>query len=156
MHLCLEVVDVLQFICDELDRKSAFHLALASRAFLEPALDRIWHELDSFAPLVSCLPEDLVTAERVELDDDDDDFIVNDDDSDDSIEEDDGLFSGKKGKQRASNKLTNPRVMLLSLKAGALGLNLTGKLYDSFSSTLIYLLSSQWRTMSICEHMSCF
>ena len=89
-------------------------------------------------------------------DDDDDDFIVNDDDSDDSIEEDDGLFSGKKGKQRASNKLTNPRVMLLSLKAGALGLNLTGKLYDSFSSTLIYLLSSQWRTMSICEHMSCF
>lgn len=76
MHLCLEIVEILQFICDKLDRKNAFHLALAARAFLEPALDRIWHELDSFAPLVSCLPEDLVTAERVELDDDGDDFNV--------------------------------------------------------------------------------
>lgn len=90
-------------------------------------------------------------------DNDDSDFIVNDDDSDDFIDEDDGPFSGKKGKQKATNKSTNPRVMLLSLKAGALGLNLTGKLHDSFSSMyFVYHLSSQWQTMSICEYIPYF
>ncbi|TEB18691.1 hypothetical protein FA13DRAFT_1803152 [Coprinellus micaceus] len=31
-------------------------MALTRRSFLEPALDRIWREIDSFNPLIACLP----------------------------------------------------------------------------------------------------
>ncbi|KAL0956474.1 hypothetical protein HGRIS_002620 [Hohenbuehelia grisea] len=67
----------------------------------------------------------------VQDEDDDDDFI--DDDDDDSAFAKKGKGKGKgKGKQKATSKVKraslgsgNPKVMLISLKAGALGLNLT-------------------------------
>lgn len=34
-------------------------MALTSRMFLEPALDGLWFAIDSFEPIIDCLPEDL-------------------------------------------------------------------------------------------------
>ncbi len=84
-------------------------------------------------------------AEVIVLDDDDDgDFVVGaeeDDDDDDFIVSDDDRPTTKKGKGKAKGtgksrtpepefdeviyEGVNPKVMLISLKAGALGLNLT-------------------------------
>lgn len=83
-------------------------------------------------------------AEVIVLDDDDDgDFVVGveEDDDDDFIVSDDDRPTTKKGKGKAKGKGksrtpepdfdeviyegVNPKVMLISLKAGALGLNLT-------------------------------
>ncbi|KAG6918560.1 hypothetical protein DXG01_013650 [Tephrocybe rancida] len=82
-----------------------------------------------------------VNADNSVGDDDDAYVFNNDDDDDDDIDDDDdtSAFSAKrhkgkknksKGKARASgtsaHPSSNPKVMLLSLKAGAVGLNLTG------------------------------
>ena len=69
-------------------------------------------------------------------DDDDDDFIVSDDDSDRPKKRKGKGKAKAKPKSKAASKSTsgarspassgyNPKVMLISLKAGALGLNLT-------------------------------
>ncbi|KIM40208.1 hypothetical protein M413DRAFT_28716 [Hebeloma cylindrosporum] len=79
-------------------------------------------------------------------DDDDSDFAMNDE-SDDFI--DDEPISGKKSKSKGKGKAKpvsrqfegsaeNPRVMLLSLKAGALGLNLT-------VANNVYLMDPWWQ-----------
>lgn len=41
-------------------------MGLACKAFLEPAVDRLWRSLTSFEPLVACLPEDLLRSEEKE------------------------------------------------------------------------------------------
>ena len=81
-------------------------------------------------------------AEVVVLDDDDDgDFVAGDEEEDDDfIDSDDDRPTTKKGKGKSKGKNraspepdydevvyegVNPKVMLISLKAGALGLNLT-------------------------------
>ncbi|KAF6753203.1 hypothetical protein DFP72DRAFT_902184 [Ephemerocybe angulata] len=62
MDRCIWIPEILTLICNDLDRKSALSAALTSRAFLEPALDKLWHTIDSFRPLIACLPEDLWTT----------------------------------------------------------------------------------------------
>ncbi|KAF6753279.1 hypothetical protein DFP72DRAFT_849282 [Ephemerocybe angulata] len=41
-------------------------MALSHRAFLEPGLDSLWHSINSYEPLLACLPNDLWTAEECE------------------------------------------------------------------------------------------
>ncbi|KAF6753228.1 hypothetical protein DFP72DRAFT_902267 [Ephemerocybe angulata] len=65
MNQCLGVAEIQSLICENLDRKSALAMALTAHAFLEPALNEIWHTVDSFRPLIACLPEDLWIAKAV-------------------------------------------------------------------------------------------
>ncbi|KAJ8696722.1 hypothetical protein PTI98_006569 [Pleurotus ostreatus] len=79
----------------------------------------------------------------------DDNFVPGDDDDDDFVESDDdtAFTSKKKGKGKAKQRKTsstrvfsgvNPKVMLISLKAGALGLNLT-------VANNVYLMDPWWQ-----------
>ncbi|KAF9062757.1 hypothetical protein BDP27DRAFT_1427592 [Rhodocollybia butyracea] len=49
--------DVITIICAEMDRADILSLGLASKKFLEPALDEMWRKLSSIEPLLSVLPE---------------------------------------------------------------------------------------------------
>ncbi|KAF6753323.1 hypothetical protein DFP72DRAFT_902750 [Ephemerocybe angulata] len=60
----LQIPEVVRSICNELDRSSALAMSLTCRAFLEPGLDSLWHSLDSFEPLLACLPADLWRIEQ--------------------------------------------------------------------------------------------
>ncbi|TEB32537.1 hypothetical protein FA13DRAFT_1731744 [Coprinellus micaceus] len=55
----LGIPEILRLICDRGDKKTTLSVALTCRTFLEPALDRLWHEVTSFQPLIRCLPTDL-------------------------------------------------------------------------------------------------
>lgn len=63
VHHCLQIPEVVRFICDGLDGKSAYSMALVAKRFLEPALDVRWRELTSFVPIIRCLPDDVWTME---------------------------------------------------------------------------------------------
>ncbi|KAJ3514212.1 hypothetical protein NMY22_g14817 [Coprinellus aureogranulatus] len=67
MDRCIRVPEIVQIICDHLavSPRSCRSMALASRMFLEPALDNLWHSIDSFEPLIACLPDGSV--EEVEM-----------------------------------------------------------------------------------------
>lgn len=67
MHRMLYVEEILREIFSNLlfrslmlfshsPRRDALALATTCRAFKEPALDILWEELPSLAPLVRCLP----------------------------------------------------------------------------------------------------
>ncbi|KAF6761341.1 hypothetical protein DFP72DRAFT_959293 [Ephemerocybe angulata] len=60
----LQIPEVVRSICNELDRSSALAMSLTCRAFFEPGLDSLWHSLDSFEPLLACLPADLWRIEQ--------------------------------------------------------------------------------------------
>ncbi|KAJ3534618.1 hypothetical protein NMY22_g6850 [Coprinellus aureogranulatus] len=65
MDRCLQAPEILRLICDELplrqpaQRQRVLALALSCRAFLEPALDRLWYNIDTFAVLQGTLPLDV-------------------------------------------------------------------------------------------------
>ncbi|TDL17295.1 hypothetical protein BD410DRAFT_794458 [Rickenella mellea] len=91
---------------------------------------------------------------EIKDDGDDEDYVANGDDSDDSFLDDDDdniVWTKKKGKAKATRKTRttddfgysfdsgqNPKVMLISLKAGALGLNLT-------VANNVYLMDPWWQ-----------
>ena len=54
----LGIPEIIRLICDRGDKKTALAVSLTCRAFLDPALDRLWHEVTSFQPLIRCLPKD--------------------------------------------------------------------------------------------------
>ena len=70
MHLCLELGHIQREIFEHVyeppawswveacfaDRRSLASLAVTCRAFYENAMDLLWGELDSFAPIVMCMP----------------------------------------------------------------------------------------------------
>ncbi|EKM53812.1 uncharacterized protein PHACADRAFT_260351 [Phanerochaete carnosa HHB-10118-sp] len=61
MHPCLNIDEVVQNIVGHAGNNSTLHsLALACRAFVEPANDRLWVHLKGLKPLVNCLPDYLV------------------------------------------------------------------------------------------------
>ena len=61
--------DVITIICAEMDRADVLSLGLASKKFLEPALDEMWRKLSSIEPLLSVLPETtLVNGQKVRID----------------------------------------------------------------------------------------
>lgn len=78
MHLCLELDDIqseifgyvydpsaMHWIVSPLrDRKSLAALAVTCRAFYESAMDVLWSELDSLAPLVKCMPPNMWQMEK--------------------------------------------------------------------------------------------
>ncbi|KAF5313383.1 hypothetical protein D9611_008459 [Ephemerocybe angulata] len=61
MNKCLQAPEILQLICDQVpnetrqDRQRLLAIALSCRALLEPGLDRLWHTIRSFRPLVTTL-----------------------------------------------------------------------------------------------------
>ena len=61
MHLCLRISEVLREIVDKLDpvkdHEPLTNMALACRAFYDPAMDVRWSQLPSLRPLLECLPE---------------------------------------------------------------------------------------------------
>ncbi|KAJ8592390.1 hypothetical protein M405DRAFT_879954 [Rhizopogon salebrosus TDB-379] len=48
-------------------KKTLLVLAVTCKFFTEPALDLLWRELDSFAPLIRCLPPSLWKLDKLEL-----------------------------------------------------------------------------------------
>ncbi|KAF6761310.1 hypothetical protein DFP72DRAFT_37349 [Ephemerocybe angulata] len=56
MDQCLLIHEILCAVCDNLEDSELVSAALTTKAFLEPALNSLWRELDSFRPIVSCLP----------------------------------------------------------------------------------------------------
>ncbi|KAJ3528258.1 hypothetical protein NMY22_g9488 [Coprinellus aureogranulatus] len=63
MATSLAIPEILRLVCDGADKGTSLSLALTCRAFLEPALDRLWNELASLQPLICCLPEDLLSKD---------------------------------------------------------------------------------------------
>ncbi|EIW83394.1 hypothetical protein CONPUDRAFT_71949 [Coniophora puteana RWD-64-598 SS2] len=61
MHHALQLDEVFRHIVDSgLNKKDLVTVATICRAWSEPALDKLWETLDSFVPLISTLPSDLV------------------------------------------------------------------------------------------------
>jgi hypothetical protein len=48
-------------------KKTLLALAVTCKLFTGPALDLLWRELDSFAPLIRCLPPSLWKLDKLEL-----------------------------------------------------------------------------------------
>ena len=65
-HPCLCVPEVLRLIHDPLCPKDLLSVGLACRSFLEPALDKLWHTVPAFKPLVKCLPKGLFVTRVVD------------------------------------------------------------------------------------------
>ncbi|GJE97891.1 hypothetical protein PsYK624_141130 [Phanerochaete sordida] len=73
MHRCWTVTELVREIVQHLpdcytlgDRPFFFHLALVSRVFYEPAMDKLWaHLFNGIGPLLFCLPEGTVTRQGV-------------------------------------------------------------------------------------------
>lgn len=73
-HRCLLIPEILSLVCaavslDDVASSRRLEtlaaLARTSRLFQEPALDCLWSELSTIAPLVKCMPSDLWREERV-------------------------------------------------------------------------------------------
>ena len=64
MHECLWIPEVVRSICDESSKGRALQLGLSSRVLLQPALDSIWHELESFVPIIECPPRRPVKSQE--------------------------------------------------------------------------------------------
>ena len=59
------IPEMLQLVFDELPIKAdLFSAALTSRAFCEPALDKLWRHVEFLEPIIACLPEDLFVWEE--------------------------------------------------------------------------------------------
>jgi hypothetical protein len=64
---CVLVPDIIDLICSEVDqlecpserRLTLNALARTSRLLHESAMNHLWYELHSLAPLIMCMPEDL-------------------------------------------------------------------------------------------------
>jgi hypothetical protein len=77
MHPCLEVQEILANIISHIELKhedgepeaatgwhDVLNLALTCKAFLEPALDGLWHTQPSLFSLLQTLPEDAFYVEK--------------------------------------------------------------------------------------------
>ncbi|KAF5334533.1 hypothetical protein D9611_013812 [Ephemerocybe angulata] len=63
MHQALQIPELIRTVSEASDINDALAVSLTCRAFLEPALDRIWHTLHSSREIISCFPEDLWEVE---------------------------------------------------------------------------------------------
>jgi hypothetical protein len=65
--VCFLVPEIVSLICDEVQtlpesrdsNKSLAVLARTCRFFHKPAVVRLWYDLQSLAPLIMCMPDDL-------------------------------------------------------------------------------------------------
>lgn len=65
MHRCLHINEILELIAAHLCNEgqcpgSLASMALACRAFYEPATNQLWSRLRGLKPLVQCLPPDAI------------------------------------------------------------------------------------------------
>ncbi|KAJ3534016.1 hypothetical protein NMY22_g7097 [Coprinellus aureogranulatus] len=67
MDQCLRIPELVRSVCDGLGKASSLSVALTCRAFLDPGLDRIWQNIESLQPLISCLPADIWKGEGDKL-----------------------------------------------------------------------------------------
>ncbi|KAF6753333.1 hypothetical protein DFP72DRAFT_1171118 [Ephemerocybe angulata] len=63
MNRLLPIQEILHNVCSNLDNASLFSMALTNKYLLEPSLDTLWRELDTFQALVSCMPRDMWIVE---------------------------------------------------------------------------------------------
>lgn len=60
----LQIAEIFDIVLAMLDDKASLaHLAAVCHTFYEPAMDRLWAELPSIAPIVQCLPADAVSTQ---------------------------------------------------------------------------------------------
>lgn len=67
MDRFLDARELKDIVCEELrsDKKALLALALSRRAcFFDPAMDKLWERMDSFDPLLSCMPGDVMREEE--------------------------------------------------------------------------------------------
>jgi len=65
MDQFLQLPELIRWVCTRAEENTdLLQLALSSRMWLEPALDCLWNAIDSFDPLVACLPRDLWREEE--------------------------------------------------------------------------------------------
>jgi hypothetical protein len=73
LQQCVLVPDIVDLICGEVEKfpsqryRTLKALARTCRLFQESALNRLWCELESLAPLIMCMPEDLWRVEGGDL-----------------------------------------------------------------------------------------
>ncbi|KAJ3537502.1 hypothetical protein NMY22_g5564 [Coprinellus aureogranulatus] len=58
--MCRLPPELIPGICNGMEDKDLFSMALSSRSLLNPALDVLWEAVYSFRPLICCLPDDLL------------------------------------------------------------------------------------------------
>jgi hypothetical protein len=65
-HKCFSIAELTsRIIADNIyEHDDLLHVALSCRAFLEPALDSLWCELNTLLPLLHLFPEDVFSYER--------------------------------------------------------------------------------------------
>lgn len=69
MHHCLCIQEVVHNIACHGTGRDLVSMALACRAFYEPAMDNMWRDLPGMGPLIGCLPEtfwEVVEADEAE------------------------------------------------------------------------------------------
>lgn len=66
MHQCLYIPEIVAEIAGNSPRRTNCKLALTCRAFYGPAMDIIWKSLETFIPMIECMPRDLLAVTRPE------------------------------------------------------------------------------------------
>ena len=62
MRRTLEIDEIVQGIVSHVERNVDLrNMALVCRALYDPALDKLWSELDGLKPLIRCLPDHCTT-----------------------------------------------------------------------------------------------
>jgi hypothetical protein len=60
MHRCLYIQEIISITFNYLDKKcDVVALATTCKTFRDPALQIVWSEIRSLAPLICCLPSDI-------------------------------------------------------------------------------------------------
>ena len=61
MHRCLKIDELLEMVADNLETEDdTVRMAYVCRTFYEPAINSLWSSLEGLAPLVKCLPGELL------------------------------------------------------------------------------------------------
>ncbi|KAK7044488.1 hypothetical protein R3P38DRAFT_3176739 [Favolaschia claudopus] len=71
MHQCLQVVEIVSLVCEEIEKRSLPSFARVCKAFNDPALDVLWRHQDSLGNILRCMPagiwEELYDADEDEI-----------------------------------------------------------------------------------------
>lgn len=63
MHDCLRIPEIVEEVVSYCAPGTSYHLSVTCRTFYSPATDALWESLESFVPLVKCMPSDLLEEE---------------------------------------------------------------------------------------------
>ncbi|KAK7044489.1 hypothetical protein R3P38DRAFT_165882 [Favolaschia claudopus] len=76
MHRCLQVVEIVSLVCEEIEERSLPSFARVCRAFNDPALDVLWSHQNSLGNILRCMPEG-IWEEVFDEDDDEVTWVMN-------------------------------------------------------------------------------